>query len=611
MGAMPLKFKGRLNVKSASSGAVVIEGFANKAVVDRSEELIVPEAWPKALDNFMKNPIMLFNHGLDPVVGTLPVGKFTEIEPRKDGLFVRGKMSQIKSGPIADIRQLVEERMLGAFSVGFNPKNVENPDADGVKKITDLELAEISVVGIPMNQDSLFGVVGKDGKPIKFKSYFEITQSIVKSRGSAFAESAQACIDGHCLKGAKRADLIEDLALKCGVGVETIYDLLAGNFKMIPNQFVQGFEEAIDFVPPAVVDMKTDDKKEDDEETYEEDESKGEEVDEGKNKEEGEKEGDEAQDDSNDEGEEDTGEADKEKAVKEVRSGDGSGSNRHTHNVRIDDETGNGRTLDTQGDGPDHSHTISEGKFAAGGEDNHTHPNINPVQSSEGGDDDKGKDGDDSENENDEEKNIAPEKIKSEFQQCVISKLEVIMNDGNVDPDEAIAVAIKSAIEDGKVKKDYQVTEEDLKTFIAFMEGETKQAEQPDEPEGGTPIKTEKEDLSGNSFDQAKQTNVMLGAVVSEIQNMREDFRSLVDALTTRLASDDGTGKTTENTATITDDDSAGDETDEEKTEVEVEVEEEEDDEAKDEKSFTSRMKRIDSYLSKVEQSLIDNGFNG
>ena len=103
----------------------------------------------------------------------------------------------------------------------------------------------------------------------------------------------------------------------------------------------------------------------------------------------------------------------------------------------------------------------------------------------------------------------------------------------------------------------------------------------------------------------------MLGAVVSEIQNMRDDFRSLVEALTKTVASDNDTGNEPENDATITDDDSADDE-DEKNEEVEIQVEEDEedDDEKKEEKAFKARMKKVEDYLSKVEQSLIDNGFN-
>ena len=49
-----------LETKALEDGSVYIEGWANKAVVDRGKDLISSKAWD--LSNYKKNSIILFNH---------------------------------------------------------------------------------------------------------------------------------------------------------------------------------------------------------------------------------------------------------------------------------------------------------------------------------------------------------------------------------------------------------------------------------------------------------------------------------------------------------------------------------------------------------------------
>jgi phage portal protein BeeE len=60
----------------------------------------------------------------------------------------------------------------------------------------------------------------------------------------------------------------------------------------------------------------------------------------------------------------------------EGNTGDGTGTYRHSHPAKWDKETGNGETMGTQGDGPEHSHQIENFKVLAGGEDEHTHADL-------------------------------------------------------------------------------------------------------------------------------------------------------------------------------------------------------------------------------------------
>jgi HK97 family phage prohead protease len=147
-------------IKKSTKDGIIIEGLANAATVDRMNEIIDPSGW--MIENYMKNPVVLFDHGHDPVFGHMPVGRALAVEPRQEGLWTKIQLSSSKTEKISAIRDLVEEGILKTFSVGFDPKEMdksaENPDVVIIRKA---ELIENSIVPIPMNQDSTFSLLRK------------------------------------------------------------------------------------------------------------------------------------------------------------------------------------------------------------------------------------------------------------------------------------------------------------------------------------------------------------------------------------------------------------------------------------------------------------------
>jgi len=144
-------------VKNKNGKNITIEGFANPNTVDRAKERIDPKGWN--LDNYKKNPVVLFDHGHDPAFGFLPIGKTTVIEARDDGLYTKILLSNSQTEKITAVRDLVEEGILKTFSVGFDPQE-DTKDGDTMI-ITKAELIETSIVPIPMNQDSTFSLAAK------------------------------------------------------------------------------------------------------------------------------------------------------------------------------------------------------------------------------------------------------------------------------------------------------------------------------------------------------------------------------------------------------------------------------------------------------------------
>ncbi len=156
----------KVKSQTEKNGDVIIEGWANPATVDRTKELIDSETW--MLDNYNKNPIVLFNHGKDPSFGLLPVGKALAVKATPDGLYCKIKVSNSDEPRIKAVRDLTSEGILQTFSVGFDGGE-EVKDAEGVTRISGPELLEISIVTLPMNQDATFSLASKDYQAMKQK----------------------------------------------------------------------------------------------------------------------------------------------------------------------------------------------------------------------------------------------------------------------------------------------------------------------------------------------------------------------------------------------------------------------------------------------------------
>ena len=132
-------------------GSIIISGLASTNALDRTGDVINHDAWTKSngLENFKQNPIILFNHDYNK-----PIGRATSMEVSEQGLEVGAKISK----SAGEIKDLIKDGVLGAFSVGFRVKDADyNDETDGYK-IKDAELFEVSVVSVPANQTAMFSI---------------------------------------------------------------------------------------------------------------------------------------------------------------------------------------------------------------------------------------------------------------------------------------------------------------------------------------------------------------------------------------------------------------------------------------------------------------------
>jgi len=137
---------------SKATKSLKIAGYANTTAKDRSGDVVTAEAWAKGVENFRKNPVMLYQHKHD-----CPIGRFDKITVDKKGIYVEGTVSEAAEKNFG-IHTLINDGALKSFSVGFRVKDGKYNRNDDSMLITDVELLEISVVSVPCNQESLFSV---------------------------------------------------------------------------------------------------------------------------------------------------------------------------------------------------------------------------------------------------------------------------------------------------------------------------------------------------------------------------------------------------------------------------------------------------------------------
>jgi HK97 family phage prohead protease/HK97 family phage major capsid protein len=135
--------------KTHSSEVNGMEFVLSDETPDRLDDVIMSNGW--LLDNFRKNPVALFGHRSDFIVG-----KWQNIRVVDNQL--KGHLKLAPKGAserIDEIRTLVEADILRAVSVGFKAVSHEpRKDSHGVT-YTKSDLVEVSLVAVPANPNAL------------------------------------------------------------------------------------------------------------------------------------------------------------------------------------------------------------------------------------------------------------------------------------------------------------------------------------------------------------------------------------------------------------------------------------------------------------------------
>lgn len=129
------------------------------ADVDRHGEVVDQKSW--ILDDFMKNPVVLFSHDHHQP----PVGKVTGLGYNQDGDLEGEIQFAAKQYPFANVLwNLYKDGFMKAFSVGFSSQRVDVVDEQVILK--ENTLYEISTVSVPANAMALAKSKGLNTDPL-------------------------------------------------------------------------------------------------------------------------------------------------------------------------------------------------------------------------------------------------------------------------------------------------------------------------------------------------------------------------------------------------------------------------------------------------------------
>jgi HK97 family phage prohead protease/HK97 family phage major capsid protein len=191
------------------SKSLKIAGYANTVSKDRAGDVVTAEAWAKGIENFRKNPVMLYQHKHDT-----PIGRIEKITVDKKGIYVEGAVSEAAERTHG-IQTLIKDGALKSFSVGFRVKDGKYNRNDDSMTITDVELLEISVVSVPCNQDSLFSIRKSFDSSEDYRSFLksfdseEVTTSEENTEDAMTNQEQEKAIEE--LKAEQNTDLVVEI----------------------------------------------------------------------------------------------------------------------------------------------------------------------------------------------------------------------------------------------------------------------------------------------------------------------------------------------------------------------------------------------------------------
>jgi len=130
-------------------------GYASRfGIVDLGRDLVLPGAFRDSLAQRGTRGIkLLFQH--DPAE---PIGVWLELREDAHGLFVRGRvLPEVERG--REVLALMRAGALDGLSIGFRTVEGRTDSKTGVRRLSKIDLWEISVVTFPMQPEARIAAV--------------------------------------------------------------------------------------------------------------------------------------------------------------------------------------------------------------------------------------------------------------------------------------------------------------------------------------------------------------------------------------------------------------------------------------------------------------------
>lgn len=137
-----------------------IVAVINTADLDRYGTIVDPKGCD--FEQYLRNPIVLWQHGMDMAIGNWPVGAVQSIT-RSDAEMEVELSFDTESELGAELDRLYRKKILRGFSIGFLPSDAvfEMVEGKEIMRYTKWELLELSAVSVPANAQALSRAVGE------------------------------------------------------------------------------------------------------------------------------------------------------------------------------------------------------------------------------------------------------------------------------------------------------------------------------------------------------------------------------------------------------------------------------------------------------------------
>lgn len=159
----------QINFRAKASDGLTLDGYGAvfNEWTDISDfageyrERILPGAFKRTLG--MRTPVLQFDHGAHPLIGSIPLGRITSISEDAHGLRVKAKLSD--NWLVEPVRDAIRDGGVTGMSFRFRVVDEEwSRGKDGVdeRSISEIELYEVGPVVFPAYEQTTVGVRSRD-----------------------------------------------------------------------------------------------------------------------------------------------------------------------------------------------------------------------------------------------------------------------------------------------------------------------------------------------------------------------------------------------------------------------------------------------------------------
>jgi hypothetical protein len=160
--------------------------------VDGGGDVVMPGAFKECI-GMGRKPKMLWQHD-----ASQPIGTWDSMREDASGLYVKGRISK-RASKAAEVAALVKMGAVDGLSIGYRTQEYEMDMEAGTRKLTKLDLWEISVVTFPMND--LAGIYAMksadDMSEAEIKRHIERALKAIKISSTEAKAMASAAMKGR------------------------------------------------------------------------------------------------------------------------------------------------------------------------------------------------------------------------------------------------------------------------------------------------------------------------------------------------------------------------------------------------------------------------------